>query len=878
MSSGLEIESSQVTPSWNNKRVWLNLSSIGISSMYFGNATRPTRSNNRNRRKASAKKNKKKNNASTTNKESIKNSTKKQSISSDDDDDISISDDDSDDNEEVDEEFEEERQQYKYKSSWLRHMMLDSRDTKSDPPGIKVRPIEGIEGVDYLTPGPITSHISYVFGPVIKALVDSSKAGGYTPDVNLRASTYDWRLCPRDMERRDKYFTKTKLLIEEMYQQNNQTPVVLLAHSLGCKVCHYFLNFVKQHHFGQHWINRHIHTFMPVGGPHLGAPKACRAVVSGDKMGLDTFLNDDEAVGLGRSWGSSPWLVPSNLPRGVPATNYIRPHGVLELSFTNSVDTDELVCNRTAVSRPKRYQLQVKVTGLFDNDDHDNSDNKQHELKTPFYKINRDLGDNVVVFPDKLSFVTSNDCGGGGSGGSNSKSSSSSSKTTIQFFLQEPGFASAKKEKGDEKCCKNPWVWCVCCCCIPCMLAYKIIEGVLRMLVRATTITADKIVGSAGNSTTLAFSEQIRIPKAAFNNNVASSAVTIRVPLYHTDDYRQYHNSNKKCFSWLTKRRKPSRQTDLIVKIKWYKFDREKSFRQICGPICVPSKANNERSVAGLPIVSSKKLSSKSKTATNSHRYFEEFTGYDLFEREGLRDSTLQFVRDAYDSDPFGPRGKTSAEDPPPVSRIHAIYGVNLPTEIGCVYKRQDVAAVTSRRSDQARGVRSLYVPDKKSTILSSGDDNDSSTAGYKISNGIILETSKTKQIEPMPFGTDDTDDGVICQQHREISGDGTVPYWSLAHSKTWNGAFIMSSSTSSTSKEKDDSQQRIKVTVEELDGAPHREILADPRFHDAVIRYVRSTIHSCNGQNRVDTAGNVLDVSTGKNTAAAAAASFFGS
>jgi hypothetical protein len=53
-----------------------------------------------------------------------------------------------------------------------------------------------------------------------------------------------------------------------------------------------------------------------------------------------------------------------------------------------------------------------------------------------------------------------------------------------------------------------------------------------------------------------------------------------------------------------------------------------------------------------------------------------------------------------------------------------------------------------------------------------------------------------------------------------KVSGDGTVPYWSLAHSKTWQS-------------------EECNVTVQELDKAPHREILADPRFHEALLNYV---------------------------------------
>ena len=157
-----------------------------------------------------------------------------------------------------DDDGNDDRQQGNYKSSWLNHMFL-APDHESDPPGIKVRPILGLEGVDYLTPGFVTGAISYVFGPVIEMLKEKGyNSGGKT---NLMASPYDWRLAPRTMEKRDKYFTVTLNYIEMLYNNNDSTPVVLLCHSLGCKVGHYLLNFALNTK-GQDWIDKYVHTYM----------------------------------------------------------------------------------------------------------------------------------------------------------------------------------------------------------------------------------------------------------------------------------------------------------------------------------------------------------------------------------------------------------------------------------------------------------------------------------------------------------------------------------------------------------------------------------------------------------------------------------------
>ena len=681
----MEIKESKLKPAWEGKRVWLNLSSIGISAMYFGSAQKRN------------------------------------------------DDDDHDD--------DQEKSQPKYKMSWLNHMMLDVNDHESDPPGVKVRSISNLEGVDYLTPGAITSHLSYVFGPVINAL--QNKGYNSNGKINLAASTYDWRLAPSAMERRDKYFTRTLGYIEELYNSNDSTPVVILSHSLGCKVAHYFLNFALDKK-GQSWIDKYVHTYMPVGGPHLGAPKAMRGMISGDKMGLDTFLKDEEGIALGRSFGSGPWLVPQNIPDGCPSTNYIVPHGVLEISFTHAVDANPLVRKRQAISRPKRYKLLISAKGLdgFKR-------GGRRDIQTPFHRVSSDLGQNVVVFTnDKISFATHTKPYHGG---------------TLQFFLQEPGIASAKKEKGKCKC--NPLVWCLCCCCIPCMLAYKIVEWVLCGLISGATLTADAIARSAGNSSTLAFSESAKIPAKVWNGKV----VTVKVPLYHIDDYRRYSGIMRCLLA------KKSRKVDLFVKLKWVKFDNRKSFRRICSPVCRPSS-----NAVQLPI-------------TTKDNVNQEFSGYDIMEREGLED-LLKFIRDEYDDDKFLPRS-LSAIEPPPIKRVHAIYGVNLPTEVGCVYTRQDTCL-------SGNMLQSLYIPDKKAKI--------GKNTGYKISGGLIMENPRTKQ---------------KLWEDLEISGDGTVPYWSLAHSKTWNS-------------------KDCYVTTQELDKAPHREILADPRFHEAVFNYVSTRNH----------------------------------
>lgn len=136
-------------------------------------------------------------------------------------------------------------------------------------------------GVDYLTPGALTESMSYVFGPVLKLL----QSVGYENGIDLDAAPYDWRipvsfpcrffclnfyifrcrlnfrlfLQPSELQSRDQYFTNTMKTIEQLYYQSNDTPVVILCHSMGCKTAHYLFNFVLKHLgaiSGQSWLNK----------------------------------------------------------------------------------------------------------------------------------------------------------------------------------------------------------------------------------------------------------------------------------------------------------------------------------------------------------------------------------------------------------------------------------------------------------------------------------------------------------------------------------------------------------------------------------------------------------------------------------------------
>ena len=721
MSSGLEIRESALKPSWKGQRIWINLSSLGLQSLYFGRSTVKGDDPN----------------------------------NADEHDDPTV------------------RDNRKFKSAWLQHMLLSS-DMKTEHEGVKVRAIQGLEGVDYLSPGALTNHVSYVFGPVILALQqagynNNNDAAGN--NINLQAAPYDWRLPPSHLEVRDSYFSNVITQVEGLYSKNNNMPVVLLCHSLGTKTCHYFLNFAKRKK-GQAWLEKYIHTYLPVGGPHLGAPKALRSVISGDKMSLDTFLSDEEALSMGRSLGSGPWLFPETLPDGVPGCVYLRPNGVLQVTFLGDVSANDLVKSRRGFSKPNRYQLAVAFGS------------SKRVVTTPF-RVS-DSRDRVSFASEKIFFATD----------VNPKENKNNlkEKKTLQFLLQEPGIAAAKYEKKKTKekqetqetkcnplCCLLKFLTCWCIieriynlllCLLPWLTCwcitgpiYKFLKCLTCGLVQSLVVSADAISTSVGGSTTLAFTEPLLL-----NDKVWSGKpVKVELQLYHKDDDET--KGFLCCLSHVLQRR----ASTIKIQIQWIPYNQTKSFRNICSPVARPS--SNGSSTLHLGV--------KAKGMD-----CQEFSGYDILEREGLED-ILRVIKTTYDSDAkMGPRSFSSSQ-PPPVKRVHSIYGINLPTEMAGVYKRKDTCLSNDR-------LRNLYRLDSKATV--------DPTSGYTVKGGLMFETKHTKQAVA----------GGRC-----VSGDGTVPYWSLQHAKSWQGP-------------------SCDVSVVELEGADHREILADARFHKAVLDYCR--------------------------------------
>ncbi|PRP82393.1 hypothetical protein PROFUN_10169 [Planoprotostelium fungivorum] len=145
---------------------------------------------------------------------------------------------------------------------------------------------------------------------------------------------YDWRIPPSKLETRDAKLTKMMHLIEALKQRNNGRRVVLVAHSMGNKLVHYFLQWLKRQR-GQEWIDAHIDSFFSVSAPWMGNCMSIRGMLSGVSFEMDNLgLHPARALRMCRGMGSLPWLLPLRTDLS-PVTHLAYQWNSLELNRKN---------------------------------------------------------------------------------------------------------------------------------------------------------------------------------------------------------------------------------------------------------------------------------------------------------------------------------------------------------------------------------------------------------------------------------------------------------------------------------------------------------------------------------------------------------------
>ncbi len=783
MSSGLEVRKSAVHDKHVGDRVWLNPIALARGKLGFGKAF-----------------------------------TIAEGIDDDDDDDNNNNEDSGNSNkssqrrnikffaeetENSDSEEEEDGRELDCKSSWLQHMTLTS-DGCTEREGNEIRPIPGLDGVDFLTDiANINVGASYVFGPVIKLLVGI----GYVKGLNLDACPYDWRIPPSVLEERDGYFTKTMERIEKMWEDNGGKSLVLLCHSMGAKSGHYLLNFVIERlgaSKGREWIDKHIHTYMPLGGTHIGVPATVATSFSGVlNATLDPMLSLQDRLVFSRSMGSGVWLMPETLPcierNAIPAV-FCKREGKLTVTILATKDNPigdlrTLVSNKHGTREVSDIKIKVSYGDRKTNrgrskirsgkaipvappssDNNKNSDAQYVALPCPKF-----------IFPTPASLLEGDE-----------------PLMPLRFYICERGDIRAHHLE-------------------PRSLAIRMLQTVdLRghqsaMLWNKAARKAGKYKINLGMSSL--------IDNIDVRNLVAAGekGLTIDVPIVARTDIALRQLIPKESH----------RSIDIKVNIKWEPPPSNKD-DDFTNPIAmIPGRSSalesSECLLSPLSFFAPFPEVKSTREGCDDSNYIP-LSGQAMLIAEGLKNSFVAIARDKYSphNDRVDPRGKSS-HDRPPVKRIYAIYGINLDTPVSAVCKR--VACYHEDETPHELLARPRFEIDTETRLEDIMEESESycagteetkiissSRSGHKLLDGIIYEHPGTPQI--------DLSNGKITSK----SGDGSVPYYCLQQSQVWANELRNSPRARETGD---------KIKIEEIEGAEHRAILSDERFHSLLVNYV---------------------------------------
>jgi len=184
-------------------------------------------------------------------------------------------------------------------SCWVDNVRLvynPDTHTTSDAPGVETR-IPGFgntSSVEFIDKS-MRSFSTY-FAMIVAGLVPQ----GYTRGENIHGAPYDFR---RAANEHGEYFTQVKGLIEETFERNNQTQVVLVCHSMGSIMMHYFLQQQTPA-----WKEKHIRALVSVAGVWGGTARALKVFAVGDN--LDSWFLNSKNLLWERTNPSLAWLMP----------------------------------------------------------------------------------------------------------------------------------------------------------------------------------------------------------------------------------------------------------------------------------------------------------------------------------------------------------------------------------------------------------------------------------------------------------------------------------------------------------------------------------------------------------------------------------------
>mmetsp|Transcript_32386 Transcript_32386/g.74918 ORF Transcript_32386/g.74918 Transcript_32386/m.74918 type:complete len:395 (-) Transcript_32386:586-1770(-) len=185
---------------------------------------------------------------------------------------------------------------------WCDNVQLiydEEKDVFSNQEGVSVRvPDWGqTTAFESLSPSLLLEGATHYFSKFNDALEDA----GYSRGSSIRGAPYDFRYAPPSME---SFETELKALVEETYAANDNTPVTMVSHSMGC---YHALYFLQQQ--SQEWKDTYVHAWVPISPAIGGTVNEMKLFATGSSEGIPG-VSSNTVRGEQRSYESNAWLLP----------------------------------------------------------------------------------------------------------------------------------------------------------------------------------------------------------------------------------------------------------------------------------------------------------------------------------------------------------------------------------------------------------------------------------------------------------------------------------------------------------------------------------------------------------------------------------------
>ena len=511
------------------------------------------------------------------------------------------------------------------------------------------------------------------------------------------------------------------------------------------------------------------------------------------------MISLDEGVTMYRSWGSGPWLIPRDLPHWVFPPCIVRREGELGIKISSEIDVGLLFADREKPPKELRLTIifrdKIQVSTDFCPlvmDGESNPASMIVSFEETFYLAVPYLEDGTDELGSLVFFLEEPSSGG--------QYHNYESKTRTQLRNATKWARGFKKNvtklyRSVAKRIGPPLQVAVC---------EKPIEMKVSTFAECSSTTVDgtPVIESVipfcrcKGSNSHRNNENSENQEEESNSDIADN---------HQKEYHVFEDGQQEERMTAPYVFDFDQQDKAIGSLSVYiRYNPPPNFQKHASK-CTTKFAVMPQETPVPPVVSRK---TKSNTISHEKIVYDAWNGCDVLDQDGFCKNMFDLHEEYYEQDSLGPTTK-SALDAPPVNIVRSIYGINVPTEVSAVYRKNPVVIIGDSKADCRFQIDT-------SAGFAKFDDNSTDPKaqkrivdprveemlkGYQLKDGIVKEIPETLQHVP---GT---------TEKRRCCGDGTVPYWSLVHCLKWKDAVPT-------------------LTIDELEGAIHRSILSDKRFH----------------------------------------------